>query len=200
MKAKGAARNRGIMQISLWLRGWCITSRGKEVIIPLYSLPVRPHLEYCVQFWSLLYKKDVDTLERVQRRATKVIKGLGSLWYEERLRELDLFSLEKRRVRGDLSTVFQYLKGGYKEDGDCLFTRSHREKTRGNSSKLLQGRFRLDTRGQLFTMRTISYWNNLLREVVDSPTLDTFEIELDRMLGHLVWTMLLPRKVGPDDP
>ncbi|KAK4825406.1 LOW QUALITY PROTEIN: hypothetical protein QYF61_027172 [Mycteria americana] len=161
-----------------------ITSRDKEVII--HSTQCLPHLEYCVQFWSLLCKKDVDRLERVQRRATNMIKGLGSLPYEERLRELGFSSLEKRRLKGDLITMFQYLKGGYKEDRDSLFTRSHMEKTRGNGYKSLLGRFQLDARRKFFTMRKISHWNNLPREVVDSPTLDTFKIQLDRVLGHLV--------------
>ncbi|GAB0190634.1 hypothetical protein GRJ2_001528700 [Grus japonensis] len=113
-----------------------ITSRGKEVIIPLYSALSWPHLECWVQFWSPLYKKDVDRLERVQRRATRMLKGLGSLPYEERLRELGLFSLEKRRLRGDLIAMFQYLKDGYKE-----VTRSRMEKMRGNGCKLLLCRF-----------------------------------------------------------
>ncbi|PKU32063.1 hypothetical protein llap_17634 [Limosa lapponica baueri] len=159
-----------------------ITSRDKEVIFPRYSVLVRPHLEYRVHFWSLLRKKDVDRPERVKRRDTKMIKELGSLPYEERLRELHLFSLEKRRLRGDLITMFQYLK---KEDGDSLFTRSHMEKMRANGYRLLQGRFQLDTGGKIFTMRTISHWNNLPREVVDSSTLDTSKIRLDRVLGSV---------------
>ena len=120
-KQCAAAAKAGNMMLDYTNKG--ITSRDKDVIIPLYSALVRPHLAYCAQFWSTLYRKDVDRLERVQRRATKMIQGLGSLPCEERLRELSLFSLEKRRPRVGHLTMFQYLKGCYKEDGDFLFTR-----------------------------------------------------------------------------
>ena len=128
-------------------------TRLREVILPLYYALVRPQLEYCIQFWGPQHKKDIEMLEHVQRRGTKMIRVLENLHYEDRLRALQPGEL----YWGIVIVAFQYLKGAYRKAEEGLFTRVYRDRIRENGFKLEGGRFRLDIRNKFFTVRVVRH-------------------------------------------
>ncbi|KAK4822643.1 hypothetical protein QYF61_018595 [Mycteria americana] len=136
--------------------------------------------------WAPPFKKDVQVLERIQRRATKLVRGLEGMSCEEQLRTLGLSGLEKRRLRGNLIALHSFLRRGCGEGSADLFSLGSRDRTPGNGSKLHQGRFRLNIRKQFFTKRVVKHWNRLPTEVVDAPCLSVLKRRLDNALNNML--------------
>ena len=147
-----------------------ITYKEKSLIIPLYKAIVRPHLEYCIQAWNPHLRKDVDMLEKIQRRATKLIPELRDLTYEERLKECGLTTLETRRLRGDQIEVFKILNGYENIDSNIFFEIKESKITRGHNYTLVKKQSRLDVRKFSFSQRTINIWNNLSTDCVHASS------------------------------
>ena len=155
--------------------------KNKDNIIRLYKALVRPRLEYCVQAWCPYLIKDIELLENVQRRATKMIDGFRYMNYEERLKETGLTTLTKRRRRGDLIETFKLIKGISQVDYNKFFTLSHDSKVRGHTCKLIKNRSRLDIRQKFFSQRVVTSWNQLPEEVVSADSVNSFKNRLDKI-------------------
>ena len=125
---------------------------------------------------------ELELLDRIQQRASKMMKGLAHLSCEDSPRELRLFSLEKRRGGGDLINVYKYLQGGCKEDRARLFSVEPSARTRGDGHKLKHSRFPLNIRKRFLTVRVTKHWHRLPREV-KPPSLEMLRRCLDMIPG-----------------
>ena len=137
----------------------------------MYKAVVRPHLEYCIQAWRPYRKKDIDTLEHIQRRATKITPGLRDLSYEERLKECGLTTLETRRLRGDHIEVFKIFNG-YEILIEMFFSLKKDSRTRGHEVKLVKDQCRLEIRKYSFVQRTINEWNKLSTDCITASSMN----------------------------
>lgn len=151
------------------------------ILKALYTALVRPHLEYANQIWCPYLVKDVEALENVQRRATRMVPQLKGLSYEERLRKLDLPTLAYRRSRGDQIETYKIIT--HKYDPDCtrgIFKMRDDSITRGNSLKIFKEGSRLNIRKNTFSNRVVNNWNDLPEWVVSSGSVIKFESNLDK--------------------
>ena len=156
--------------------------KSRDVLLRLYKALVRPHLEYCEQFWAPHLRKDILALERVQRRFTRMIPGMVGLTYDERLRILGLYSLEFRRLRGDLIETYKIMNGLDRVDVGKLFPLAGETRTRGHSLRIKGTHFRTEMRRNFFSQRVVGLWNSLPQRAVEAGTLSVFKTEIDKFL------------------
>lgn len=155
------------------------TTLNKHNFPILYKSLVRPLLEYCTPVWSPYLKKNISEIEKVQRRATKLVQGLKDLSYESRLRILGIPTLSYRRKRNDIIQVFKIMKGLDKIDAQVFFKKNDRANTRGHDMKLEKFHLNSTFRQHSFSQRTINTWNNLPQELIDADNIDTFKNRLN---------------------
>ena len=157
--------------------------READFVMNIYVSHIRPKLEYCSCVWNLGYLGDTRMLERIQRRWTRQVRGLEDVPYEQRLRELNLFSVQGRLLRADLIMVWKIFNGQCAASPEQLFTLNPSPR-RGHPLKIFVPRTNLDIRKRSFAIRVIADWNSLPTETVMASSLDTFKRLLQSDLGQ----------------
>ena len=152
----------------------------KEMLVNLYKSLIRPHLEYGSNVWSVIWKKEATAIENVQRRATKLVKTIAHLTYQQRLKVLGLPSLEYRRLRNDMVETYKILTGVDKADKHQLFELENQGRTRGHPLKIRKKHCRINVRKFSFGLRVVSPWNHLPEEIVLSANVNTFKSRLNK--------------------
>ena len=155
------------------------TYLDKDVMRQLFCALVRPHLEFGNVAWSPRHKKEINLIEKVQERATKIIPGMKNMNYEQRLKAMKLPSLCYRRKRGDLIEVFKYVNGFYNTNQNLLI-KDPSKRTRGHAHKLLKRPCNINLRLNFFSFRVVNNWNNLPSYVAEATTLNQFKSRLDK--------------------
>ena len=156
-----------------------IKFKDRNIMLPLYNAHVRSRLEYASVIWNPYRQDDIQAIERVQRRATKLIRGMRGLSYTERLTALGLPSLQFRRRRADMIEVFKIISGLDRIGADRFFA-FNTSKTRGHSKKFFKPFSRLNLRKNSFSQRVVNDWNSLPESLVGVDDLDSFKAGLDK--------------------
>ena len=162
------------------------TCLNEQTLPPLYKALVRPRMEFAIQAWSSYLKKDIQKLEKVQRRATKLVPAISKLPYKDRLQFLGLTTLEQRRTRGDMIETFKIIKGYdiVRANGAFLDLDDNHQRTRGHTMKLTKPRHRTHKRNNFFSARVVDKWNNLPESVVNSDNINMFKRRYDRYMSN----------------
>ena len=153
---------------------------------------MRPHLEYGNTIWGPTYALDCLAVERVQRRATKLVPTIRHYTYTDRLKAIGLPSLHYRRKRGDMIQVYKLLNSKDRIDPYIFFTPSTSTSTRGHDSKLFKPIAVKECRRRFFSVRVINSWNSLPQDTVSAPSVNSFKNRLDKFWAEIQYNHDMP--------
>ena len=154
-------------------------SLNKTIVTKFYKQLATPRLEYAVHAWNPILVKDIELLEGVQRRATKLVKQCRNLEYRDTLKYLGLTTLVTRRVRGDMIQTFKIIKG-FDDLNPQIFFQIGQSNTRGHQYKIFKGRFISEVGRNVFSNRVVNNWNGLPDSVVESDSVNQFKNRIDK--------------------